>query len=332
LLKPHEAKRQEAVAKAIDACIRDGRIDLFIEWHHYWRPENKDDLWPVGPRAAKAGLELYAKRLPPKQPNELEDRIALHATFGEHRFHDSGDFDLSLARGGVWHVRADRVFAGLSGITFASVLGPVQHVFLSGGRYLALGPVEAASVRSSFVACDGDIGNGTTTLGTPLSTQMVHCVVVCRGTVRLDSALEAVILVDGDIDFHHSAEAKNSLIRASGEIRLPKFGKPENCTIEANAKDATAPYKFIEFADVGLRLADDEEGLIVRDVKPNTPFGNCGIQKGDLVRAIDDAPAGHSEEFRKRLRRAVVRQGDCLVTVIRGEKTIDLPVFFPLPK
>lgn len=32
------------------------------------------------------------------------------------------------------------------------------------------------------------------------------------------------------------------------------------------------------------------------------------------------------------VRRALVRQGDCLLTITRGDKTYDLPVFFPLPK
>jgi S1-C subfamily serine protease len=71
---------------------------------------------------------------------------------------------------------------------------------------------------------------------------------------------------------------------------------------------------------------------VPRRVKPDTPFGNCGLAKGDLIRAIDDTPAWNAEEFRKLVRRALVRQGDCLITVIRGDKTIDLPVFFPLPK
>jgi hypothetical protein len=165
-----------------------------------------------------------------------------------------------------------------------------------------------------------------------LGVTMAMSVIVCRGSITGSRINNSVLLVDGDIDLSGSPELKESLIRASGEIRLPKGYGPENCKIEAHAKDATAPYKFFELSDVGLRLADDEEGLVVRDVKADTPFANCGIAKGDLVRAIDDVPAGNSEEFRKKLRRAMVRQGDCLVTVVRGDKTLDLPVFFPLPK
>lgn len=67
-------------------------------------------------------------------------------------------------------------------------------------------------------------------------------------------------------------------------------------------------------------------------MKPDTPFGRSGVARGDLICAIDDAPAGHAEPFRKAVRRALVRQGDCLVSVARGNKTLDLAVYFPLPK
>src|SRR5437773_4931522 len=32
------AKRQAAAARSIDACIKSGQVDLFMEWHHFWQP------------------------------------------------------------------------------------------------------------------------------------------------------------------------------------------------------------------------------------------------------------------------------------------------------
>ena len=60
LLAPHDKKRQETVAKAIDACVREGHIDLLTEWHQYWRPRQQEDLWPVGlaRRQGRAGPAL----------------------------------------------------------------------------------------------------------------------------------------------------------------------------------------------------------------------------------------------------------------------------------
>ncbi len=333
LLAPHEKKRQEASRRVLDACIREGQIDLFMEWYHFWQPEKQDELWEVGPKVTKAGLDLHAKRYPPDQADLPSQQIAALAASDKHRFYDSPDgFDQRNADRGVWHVRADRVTADGSCITFASVAGPIRHSLANMGRFLALGPVQAGQIRYSFLGCEGDIGNGTTEQGRPRGVSLAVSVVVCRGNFYGREIGHAVILVDGDIDLTSASRVGDSLIRASGEIRLPKNVKPVNCTIEAHAKNATAPYKFFELADVGLSLADDEEGLVVREVKADTPFGNCGIAKGDLIRAIDDVLAGNSEEFRKKVRRALVRQGDCLVTVLRGDKTIDIPVFFPTPK
>jgi S1-C subfamily serine protease len=157
---------------------------------------------------------------------------------------------------------------------------------------------------------------------------------VCRGNFTGGSVGASVLLVDGDIDLTGADVVRNSLIRASGEILAPKarIGQPVNCTIEPHAKNATAPYRFFELTDVGLSVVDDEEGMVVAEVKPGTPFGNCGLAKGDVIQAIDDAPPGHSSEFRKKVRRATVVQGDCLLTVARGAKTLDLAVYFPTPK
>lgn len=328
LLTPHEKKRQEAVARAIDACVRDGRIDLLTEWHQYWQPEKEDDLWPVGPRAAKAGLDLYAKSCPREAWERFEKRLALQASL-KTSSHNGPCPERFEAVKCVWLIRTDRLnrlARAPDHIRFASVGGPAE-LPPGDGRYLVLGPVEG-SLDYAFVACDGGIGDRNGVL------RARNSVVVCRGNVIGDHINNSVLLVDGDIDLKWDGDGnlRNSLIRASGEIRLPKGAKPANCTIEAHAKDATAPYKFFALSDVGLSVVDAEGGLLVTAAKADTPFGNCGLAKGDLIRAIDDAPAGHSEAFRKAVRRALVRQGDCLLTVTRGDKTHDLPVFFPLPK
>jgi S1-C subfamily serine protease len=143
-----------------------------------------------------------------------------------------------------------------------------------------------------------------------------------------------VILAEGDIDLTRTFAIKDSIFRASGEIRLPanERARPQGCTIEAHAKNPTAPYKFFELTDLGLDAADDEEGLVVSGVKADTPFGNGGLAKGDVVLAIDDVPVAGSQALRTAVRRALVRQGNCLVTIARNGKTVDLPIFFPLPK
>ena len=330
LLAPHEKLRQEAVAGAIDACVRDGRIDLLTEWHQYWKPEAEEDLWAVGPRATKAGFDLYAKSCPKEVWEGFEKAFAWTAKLKADP-HDGPCPDSFPLSKGAWVIRTDRLDGrglAVQAVRFASVGGPARVTGLRGSRYLVLGPVEAARVRIAFVAADGGISSKN--MG---PSSITSSVVVCHGNlVAGHYVVGSVILVDGDVDLTRASDLRNNLIRATGEIRLPKGVTPDGCTIEAGVKDATAPYKFFALSDVGLSVADGDGALAVTAVKPGTPFGDCGLEKGDVVRAIDDTPAGRSEEFRKAVRRAMVRQGDCLLTVARGDKTIDLPVFFPLPK
>lgn len=337
LLVSSENSRQEAVSKFLGACISDGQADLFIEWHHFWQPKSKDELWSVGPRMARAGLDLSAKKLPHEGDlSYLEQHLGLYLAERKPPRHLDGQFVIDDF-GAAWRVRTDRIdltrFQPF--VPFASVAGPVYAHGLKGGCFFSLGPVHADHIWSACVICDGSV------VGTPdrwgelrFSRVSVHnSFVACRGNFTAGSEVRgSILLVSGDIDLSRTSVFKDSVIRALGEVQLPKNPKFENCTIEAHAKNATAPYKFFELADVGLSLADDEEGLVVTTVKADTPFGNAGLAKGDLIRAIDDVLAGNSEEFRKAVRRALVRQGDCLLTVTRGDKNHDLPVFFPLPK
>lgn len=338
LLAPSEKKRQEVVVKAIDAGLRDGCIDLLTEWHHYWQPEKKEDLWSVGPRAAKSGMDLLAKTCRPAAWKRFQDLVAdddAGVDPKNYRFHDGPCPARFEAGDTIWSIRTDRLLGPPNRIRFASAEGASLGSH-TGGHFLVLGRVGASRLDYVFLACDGPVrhlanpqDSKKPTFDLGVSAEM--SVIVCRGNYTANGLRDSVLLVDGDIDLTGSMP-RDCLIRASGEIRLPKGFKPDNCTIEAHAKNATAPYKFFEVADLGLSVADDEEGLVVTGVKAGTPFGDCGLAKGDLIRAIDDAPAGHAEALRKAVRRALVRQGDCLLTITRGDKTHDVPVFFPLPK
>jgi hypothetical protein len=330
LLAPHEKRCQEAVAKAIDACVRDGRIDVLIEWHQYWKPTTEDDLWEAGPLASKAGLDLYVKSCPKEAWEGLEKKLVSLSKI-KTATHDGPYPERFGSPTRVWQIRTDRLEGGAhlgEFFRFASVAGPARLPSLTnGGRYLILGSVEAGEIGEAFVAADGGISNRG--MG---SCQVAMAAIVCRGNFVGRNVQSSVILVDGDVDLTRSDGIWDSLIRATGNIRLPVGVKPVGCTFEAGKTDATAPYKFFELSDVGLSVVDSDKGLVVAAVKPDTPFGNGGLAKGDIIRTIDDDSAGRSAVFRKLVRRAMVRQGDCLVTVLRGDKKLDLPVFFPLPK
>ncbi|MBA4063327.1 MAG: hypothetical protein C0501_06365 [Isosphaera sp.] len=340
LLTPQERNRQAVVARAIDACIRDGRADLFMEWHHYWQPEAKDDLWPVGPRMIQAGLGQFVKWAPPEVAKIFEREPARIARF-KPRSYDGplAQMPKESTSSSSWSIRTDLWWNGrrFDNLAFASVAESAWLNFGGGGYFFVLGSVHLRhSETIGFIVCDGEYDGGRSYESDSQAWGGVHrSFVACRGPYRGGSVGASMILVDGDVELFGDdgrCEVRGSLIRATGEIRLPKNAKVVNSTIQPHTKNATAPYTFFDLPDVGLSAADDEEGLVVADVKPGTPFGNCGLKKGDVIQAIDDRPAGHSAEFRRQVRRAMVRQGDCLLTVARGAETLDLALYFPLPK
>jgi hypothetical protein len=337
------ARKRQAVAKsALDACIRDGKADLFVERHHFWQPEAKEALWLVGPEMGRAGVEVYAKQFPKWKPTGIEAQLERYYSM---RKDDSGFHDGSFAqyceranagnlRNGPWYFRMDRLqFEGLGFTIFASVAGPCTMWESSGGYYFTLGETIARNLLCSVLVCDGGVSGWLDeATGVPGGPRTVGCFVVCRGNVVIRASVSySTLLVDGDVDLSKGG-VENSVIRASGEVRLKPGYEPKNCTIEEHAKNVTEPYKFFELADVGLSFSDDEEGLTVSGLKAGTPFGNCGLVQGDVIQGIDDLPPGHSEVFRKQVRKAMVVQGDCLLTVARGNQTLDIAVYFPTPK
>jgi hypothetical protein len=245
---------------------------------------------------------------------------------------------------GMWRLRAPHLRDAPWTVTvlLASVAGPVQTYRLQGSRVLALGPVGAVNIGGSVVVCDGPVYGQPTADARDLvagdgAANVGGSVLVCRGNVKLWMDVKnSVIFADGDVDLSwaNKPAAENCVIRASGTVRVSAdpTRRPINCTIEERVKNPTAPYAFFELADVGLSVTDDEEGMVVTRVTPDSPFGLAGLAKGDVILALDDAAPGHSERLRKAVRRALVRHGDCLITVARGAQTLDVPVFFPLPK
>ena len=161
LLAPHEKRRQEAVAKAIDACVRDGRIDVLTEWHQYWKPRPEEDLWEVGPRATKAGLDLYVKSCSKDGWEVLEKGLDL-LTKIETATHDGPYPERFAPIKRSWLIRTDRLDGRAhvgEDTRFASGAGPARLPQMGGGRFLVLGPVEAGQIGEAFVAADGGIRN-----------------------------------------------------------------------------------------------------------------------------------------------------------------------------
>jgi serine protease Do len=59
----------------------------------------------------------------------------------------------------------------------------------------------------------------------------------------------------------------------------------------------------------------EERGLVVGQVEPNSPAGEAGITRGDIILEIDQAPVADMDEYRKRIRR--YRKGDTMLLLVK---------------
>lgn len=316
-------------------------VDVFVEWYLVWRPDRQEDLWQPGFDLGQRGVAAVSQHLPKdvtsklraSLPRNLKDLETLRSD--PVRMHDGPEVKFGS---GCWLIRTETLLSPPSALVMGVVRGPFLREGVGMGSIIySLNQVNlTVATFNSVLIAHGDARpsqkSGYDHFGT-----LVDSLLVTRGDVAGPSIslASSVILAGGDVTVGRACSLKNSTIIAGGKVTMPKPERVENCIIKENVKNPTAPFTFFELADVGLSVgtpAKDAKGLPVAEVKADTPFGKAGVQKGDTILTIDDAPPGDAEAFRVKLRRAIVVQGDTLLTVSRGGKSLDLPVYFPLPK
>jgi hypothetical protein len=352
LLPGYSKQRQAAAPKAVAAAIKAGQADLFLEWFFFWQPASQDDLWTAAYDFGALGVKVQHDLLPKGAISKLgavnELGVKLPQSFmalkemraGLIRTQDGPVVGPRAPLGEEWLIRADTLGPNLRSIALAAIRGPISQPYLFNGYLFSLDSISLVNngLGGSVALCDGDFTPPVPGQPRREPRGVSHSLIVCRGNVTgpYFGVGNAVILAGGDVHLEHTHQLRDSAILAGGTVHMPKRGKITNCRIEGNLKDATAPFKFFELADVGVKVAkpakDGGKGLAVDAVTPDTPFAKAGVLDGDVILAIDDAPVTDPEAFRKQVRRALVVQGDCLLTVSRGGKTLDLPAYFPLPQ
>lgn len=157
LLEPHDRKRVAGARAAIDVCLRDGTIDSFIEWHHLWQPDKKDELWEVGPRFGRAAVDLFGKHFKRDGTNPLEDAMLnLFQPAQKHTFHD-GPLPDDIP-GSIVMARGDNIrpVHGAKAFAFACLTGDARYDISACGYTFVLGNCDALFARAAVLfSCGG---------------------------------------------------------------------------------------------------------------------------------------------------------------------------------
>ena len=161
------------------------------------------------------------------------------------------------------------------------------------------------------------------------------CIIVARGNVVLPAHTACVIvLAGGNVTFPEGGQFFHS-VRCGGKvIRLgknPNLRNGARVSVIENDPKALGPFKFFEFATVGLTAkAAFDKSLSVTELDAKSPLLQAGLAKGDAILEVDGAAPKTPEGLRKLLRSGYVR-GDAKVKVRRGQETKEFAVLFPLP-
>ena len=74
-----------------------------------------------------------------------------------------------------------------------------------------------------------------------------------------------------------------------------------------------------------LNLTDEDDGVYIVRVMPNSPAQRAGLRSGDIIEAIDGIEVNESSQVQRQVALREVGT-EVTVNVIRGNQTIDIPV------
>jgi hypothetical protein len=170
---------------------------------------------------------------------------------------------------------------------------------------VSAGDVEVGKIDDSVVVCDGVF---------KASGSILNCLIVARGNMTCPPTTGMVILSCGEIKFPNSTPTDRAVLR-SGEA---------------------VPFKFIKFfdlAEAGVEVSKCDGGVAVASVAKGKAFADAGLQKDDVVTAVDGEKVtkgggSHDEvdQFRRSLRKKLAAGEEATLTVRRGDKTLELTV------
>jgi serine protease Do len=227
---------------------------------------------------------------------------------------------------------------------------PAEVIGSDPGSDLAMIKIDVPKKLPFLTLGDSDtlrIGDWVMAIGNPL--QYEHTVTVgvvsakgriLRGLSR-DASLDNFIQTDAAINFGNSG---GPLVNMSGEVvgvntAISSVGQGIGFAVPASiARDVASQlrtkgkvsrgYLGITVAEVTPDVAEawglpDEKGALVQSVSPGYPAAEAGVQKGDIITAIDGRAVGASEEV-VRIISAKDPGSKVRLTVFRGGKEMHL--------
>ncbi len=131
-----------------------------------------------------------------------------------------------------------------------------------------------------------------------------------------------------EVTIERSGETKTVMVtlgeRGARSAELPQAGKAEEAG-EAEASQQPSAYIGIEAAPLTPQMAEQmnipaQHGAVIRDVMPNSPAANAGLQSDDVITAINGKDISDIDELRRAVEKAGPGKTITLSVLREGKK------------
>ena len=180
------------------------------------------------------------------------------------------------------------------------------------------GKVELAD-RTIFI-CDGDIR-----LTDPSITS---CLLIANGDIEVESGPKATatlehsyLVATGDIRITgRTGGPGRSVFHAGGRV-TSKNDLPAEFSVLENRSSLPFGIKFVDPKEFGLDLALQNGGVQVMGISKESPFAKFDVEDADVITKIDEVTPRSLADFRRALRRGVIRES-VILHIKRGGKDL----------
>ena len=186
---------------------------------------------------------------------------------------------------------------------------------------------DLSRVRTSLIICDGDV--------TLAPGGADACMIIANGTITSEKGgpRDCLLAATGDIKFPMKKVLRTGHYHAGGTVIFDP-------ALQKNAKQvrehqAALPFgiKFVDPREFGIELALQNGGVQVMGITKESPFAKFGVEDADVITKIDDVTPKSVADFRRALRRGVIRES-VILHINRDGKNLTRIVFLdgiPVP-
>jgi hypothetical protein len=316
-----EARLAEVFIREAVARVNEEGLDLFIDRMVLQKGYATEARWKAAVELTRALLER-ARKAGATPPNVLEQdflKLPVITALDRQGFLRPSRVLVDGSRDQINAFHGNLLFStnSLEGINSTD-----RSILFVNGDIKSLN-----STTNSIIICNGTIKNMNYTN---------NCIIFCNGVIAgMNVARNSALFVRGKLG--PMGHVQNNIVEAAefagcalsegntylNRTKMPARGKGD----QARQADPSSLnlFRYFDFGRAGMTFTMVDGDARVDRVAEDKPFAKAGLQKGDLVLAVNRGKFLSQDVFHRLVRRRVAA-GEALLKVQRGDRVLELTV------